>query len=105
MHAAFGEKIDLHSGGIDLEFPHHENEIAQSEALNQASPWCPFFLHVGHLNFRQEKMSKSLGNTIRISVLCFTSIDTYPFRTLSKETIFLVTTFVSSASLVHIVKH
>lgn len=68
VHAVFGQCIDLHSGGVDLEFPHHANEIAQSEALHQSSPWCPFFLHTGHLHFRQEKMSKSLGNTVSIAV-------------------------------------
>lgn len=56
----------MHSGGCDLQFPHHENEIAQSEALYNASPWCPVFIHTGHLIINKEKMSKSLNNFITI---------------------------------------
>lgn len=56
-----GESFDLHGGGRDLIFPHHENEIAQSEAVTQ-KPMVKYWLHAGYLQFNQEKMSKSLGN-------------------------------------------
>lgn len=56
-----GETIDIHGGGPDLIFPHHENEIAQSEAVT-GRPFARFFMHVGYLNINNEKMSKSLGN-------------------------------------------
>jgi cysteinyl-tRNA synthetase len=58
--------IDLHSGGIDLAFPHHDNEIAQSEAFYQCHQWVNYFLHAGHLNIEGQKMSKSLKNFITI---------------------------------------
>ena len=53
--------IDIHAGGIDLIFPHHENEIAQSEGATK-QPFSRFWLHVEHLFVENEKMSKSLGN-------------------------------------------
>ena len=56
-----GETIDIHSGGVDLVFPHHENEIAQSEAAN-GKPFVRYWLHNGFLLIDSEKMSKSLGN-------------------------------------------
>ncbi len=56
-----GETIDIHSGGQDLVFPHHENEIAQSEAAN-GKPFARFWLHNGFVNIDNEKMSKSAGN-------------------------------------------
>ncbi|MGI6424071.1 MAG: cysteine--tRNA ligase [Tepidanaerobacteraceae bacterium] len=56
-----GETIDIHGGGPDLIFPHHENEIAQSEAAT-GKPFSLFFMHVGYLNINNQKMSKSLGN-------------------------------------------
>jgi cysteinyl-tRNA synthetase len=56
-----GETFDIHSGGIDLVFPHHENEIAQSEAAT-GKPFVRFWLHGEHLVVNGEKMSKSLGN-------------------------------------------
>ncbi len=56
-----GETIDIHSGGQDLIFPHHENEIAQSEAAN-GKPFARYWLHNGFINVNNEKMSKSLGN-------------------------------------------
>lgn len=61
-----GETIDLHTGGMDLIFPHHENEIAQSEAFSR-KPFVRFWLHNGFVNVDSEKMAKSLGNfkTIR----------------------------------------
>jgi len=60
-----GKTLDLHHGGVDLMFPHHENEIAQSEAANNCS-FCNNWLHNEFLNFGTEKMSKSLGNVIKI---------------------------------------
>lgn len=56
-----GKTIDIHGGGSDLVFPHHENEIAQSEAANQQK-FVKYWIHFGFLNFQNEKMSKSLGN-------------------------------------------
>jgi cysteinyl-tRNA synthetase len=60
-----GNTLDLHHGGIDLMFPHHENEIAQSESANQCT-FCNNWAHNEFLNFGTEKMSKSLGNVITI---------------------------------------
>jgi cysteinyl-tRNA synthetase len=56
-----GETLDIHAGGIDLTFPHHENEIAQSEALT-GKQFAKYWLHSEHLNIDMQKMSKSLGN-------------------------------------------
>ncbi|MBQ4631687.1 MAG: cysteine--tRNA ligase [Clostridia bacterium] len=56
-----GKTIDIHSGGKDLIFPHHENEIAQSECANDA-PFANYWLHNGYINVNNQKMSKSLGN-------------------------------------------
>lgn len=56
-----GDTLDLHMGGVDNIFPHHENEIAQSEACSHV-PFCPFWVHVEHLIVDGKKMSKSLGN-------------------------------------------
>lgn len=58
-----GETIDIHGGGIDLQFPHHENEIAQSECAHGA-PLANYWLHNGFLDMGGEKMSKSLGNVV-----------------------------------------
>ncbi|MEL6258570.1 MAG: cysteine--tRNA ligase [Pseudomonadota bacterium] len=66
--AVLGETIDIHGGGIDLQFPHHENEIAQSECANGA-PYVRFWMHNGFLDMGGEKMSKSLGNVVRLSDL------------------------------------
>jgi cysteinyl-tRNA synthetase len=60
-----GNTLDLHHGGVDLMFPHHENEIAQSEAANKCS-FCNAWAHNEFLNFGSEKMSKSLGNVVKI---------------------------------------
>lgn len=60
-----GNTLDLHHGGVDLIFPHHENEIAQSEAANKC-PFCNTWAHNEFLNFGSEKMSKSLGNVVKI---------------------------------------
>jgi cysteinyl-tRNA synthetase len=61
-----GESIDIHGGGQDLVFPHHENEIAQSEAFTGVAPFARFWLHNGLLLKGDEKMSKSLGNLVSI---------------------------------------
>lgn len=60
--AIFGDQIDLHAGGADLIFPHHENEVAQSEAWTGCRPFVNYWLHNGFVNVSGEKMSKSLGN-------------------------------------------
>lgn len=57
-----GETIDIHGGGHDLIFPHHENEIAQSTCAHHGAPLARYWLHNGFLNMGSEKMSKSLGN-------------------------------------------
>jgi len=62
-----GETLDIHGGGIDLIFPHHENEIAQSEAYTGTEPFVRYWLHNGWLYLGEEKMSKSLGNIIPIA--------------------------------------
>jgi cysteinyl-tRNA synthetase len=61
-----GEKIDIHCGGVDLKFPHHDNEMAQSEAYFQNDQWINYFFHSGHLHIDGLKMSKSLKNFITI---------------------------------------
>ena len=60
-----GEQIDIHGGGNDLVFPHHENEIAQTESLT-GKPFARFWVHNGMLQFSGDKMSKSLGNIVTI---------------------------------------
>ncbi|MCD0248073.1 cysteine--tRNA ligase [Xanthomonas melonis] len=60
--AHLGPTIDIHAGGVDLQFPHHENEIAQSECAHGGATFARFWLHNGMLNFSGAKMSKSLGN-------------------------------------------
>lgn len=69
----FGPQFDIHAGGIDLMFPHHENEIAQSEAASGVSPSVKYWLHNGFITMDKEKMSKSLGNM----VLCRDMVDKY----------------------------
>jgi cysteinyl-tRNA synthetase len=61
-----GEQLDIHGGGQDVVFPHHENEIAQSESFTGKKPFVQHWLHNGLLQLGQEKMSKSLGNLITI---------------------------------------
>jgi cysteinyl-tRNA synthetase len=63
--AEFGEQIDIHGGGNDLIFPHHENEIAQSESFT-GKPFARYWIHNGMLQLTGEKMSKSLGNLVTI---------------------------------------
>lgn len=64
--AILGNSIDIHTGGVDLKFPHHDNELAQSEAHYGVSQWIHYFLHAGHLTIEGCKMSKSLKNFITI---------------------------------------
>src|SRR5699024_3208204 len=59
----FGETIDIHAGGQDLAFPHHKNEIDQSESMND-KPFTKYWIHNGYMNIDNEKMSKSLGNFV-----------------------------------------
>ncbi len=61
-----GQTLDIHGGGQDLIFPHHENEIAQSEAFTGAAPFVRYWLHNGLVQLGEEKMSKSLGNLITV---------------------------------------
>ena len=67
--ALLGETFDIHGGGIDLVFPHHENEIAQSEGAHGGHPLARYWMHNGFLNVEGEKMSKSLGNFVTIREL------------------------------------
>ncbi|SIQ97297.1 cysteine--tRNA ligase [Solilutibacter tolerans] len=64
--AHLGETIDIHAGGIDLQFPHHENEIAQSECAHGGKTFARVWMHNGMLNFGGAKMSKSLGNIEKV---------------------------------------
>ena len=61
------KSIDIHGGGLDLVFPHHENEIAQSESFTDVVPFARFWMHNGTLQYGQDKMSKSIGNVFTIS--------------------------------------
>jgi len=63
----FGSKLDIHTGGVDLRFPHHDNEIAQTEAHFESDQWINYFLHTGHLHIEGLKMSKSLKNFLKIN--------------------------------------
>ncbi|WP_221569209.1 cysteine--tRNA ligase [Alkalihalobacillus sp. TS-13] len=73
-----GDTIDIHAGGQDLSFPHHENEIAQSEALNNKK-MANYWMHNGYININNEKMSKSLGNFILLHEL-IKKVDPQAFR-------------------------
>ena len=72
VRSRLGETIDIHAGGVDLQFPHHENEIAQSEAA-YSQPLAKYWMHNGFVNIDGEKMSKSLNNfkTIRDLIIYF----------------------------------
>ncbi|KAL3783686.1 hypothetical protein HJC23_000095 [Cyclotella cryptica] len=74
-----GNTIDLHAGGVDLKFPHHENEIAQSEGANCA-PFCSCWVHNGFVNIGDEKMSKSKGNFLTLRGACPTADDVRAYR-------------------------
>jgi cysteinyl-tRNA synthetase len=64
ISAHLGETIDIHAGGIDLIFPHHENEIAQSRCAHAGAPLALYWVHNGFVDMGAEKMSKSLGNVV-----------------------------------------
>src|SRR5438093_13395491 len=64
-----GETIDIHGGGLDLIFPHHENEIAQSRCAHAGLPLARFWVHNGFVDMGAEKMSKSLGNIVTVGDL------------------------------------
>lgn len=74
-----GEYLDIHCGGVDNIFPHHTNEIAQSEAY-LGHKWCNYFIHGEHLNLKNAKMSKSLGNVITVDTLKEDNIDPLAYR-------------------------
>jgi len=64
-----GKQFDIHGGGLDLVFPHHENEIAQSCCANKTENFANYWLHNGFVTFDKEKMSKSIGNIVTINKL------------------------------------
>eukprot|EP00546_Thalassionema_frauenfeldii_P012192 CAMPEP_0178920990 /NCGR_PEP_ID=MMETSP0786-20121207/15307_1 /TAXON_ID=186022 /ORGANISM="Thalassionema frauenfeldii, Strain CCMP 1798" /LENGTH=501 /DNA_ID=CAMNT_0020595109 /DNA_START=177 /DNA_END=1682 /DNA_ORIENTATION=+ len=74
-----GDTIDVHCGGIDLKFPHHENEIAQSEGAT-GKPFCNCWVHNGFVNINDEKMSKSLGNFLTLRTACPRPDDVRAYR-------------------------
>ena len=74
-----GECLDLHCGGVDNAFPHHTNEIAQSESY-LGHPWCPQWFHVAHLNTNDGKMSKSKGEFLTVSLLEEKGYDPLAYR-------------------------
>lgn len=74
-----GDTLDIHAGGVDLVFPHHENEIAQSEAASGAR-FARFWVHNGFVNIDGEKMSKSLGNFLTLRDAVQTAMDARAFR-------------------------
>ena len=74
-----GEYLDLHCGGIDNAFPHHTNEIAQSEAF-VGHKWCNYWFHVHHLNTNAGKMSKSSGEFLTVSLLESKGYDPLVYR-------------------------
>jgi len=67
--ATLGERIDIHGGGKDLKFPHHEAEIVQSEGATGKKPFAKYWLHTGTVFYQGEKMSKSKGNLVMVSDL------------------------------------
>jgi len=82
-----GNTIDIHGGGADLIFPHHENEIAQSEAFPENRPFARYWMHNGLLQLGGEKMSKSIGNLIPIRDL-IAGGDTRAFRLVVLQSIY-----------------
>lgn len=69
VYKYLGKNIDIHGGGGDLIYPHHESEIAQSESFTGMNPFSQYWMHIGMVRYQGEKMSKSLGNLIMISDL------------------------------------
>ena len=74
-----GERLDIHCGGVDNIFPHHTNEIAQSEAF-LGHKWCNYWFHVQHLNDKEGKMSKSRGEFLTVSLLKSLNYDPMVYR-------------------------
>ena len=74
VEAHLGESIDIHGGGQDLVFPHHENEIAQSTCVHGGAPYVRYWLHNGLVHVESEKMSKSVGNVLLVHRL----LETHP---------------------------
>lgn len=66
---SLGEQIDIHGGGVDLLYPHHESEIAQSESATGKKPFVKYWLHTGNVSYKGKKMSKSKGNLVMVSDL------------------------------------
>lgn len=81
-HLGLGEPFDIHTGGIDLIFPHHENEIAQSTALTKNPTYATFFIHNEHILVDGKKMSKSLGNFFTLQNLIDQGVTPLAFRLL-----------------------
>jgi cysteinyl-tRNA synthetase len=82
-----GNHLDIHGGGEDLVFPHHENEIAQSEAFPENRPFARYWMHNGLLHFSGDKMSKSIGNLINIRELVANG-DARAFRLMALQSIY-----------------
>jgi len=80
-----GGKMDIHGGGADLIFPHHENEIAQSEAFPETRPFSRYWVHNALLQFKGEKMSKSVGNLVSPRTI-IEGGDVGPFRLMVLQT-------------------
>ena len=74
-----GPTIDIHAGGVDLVFPHHQNEVAQSEAFS-GETFCNYWVHNGFVNINNEKMSKSLKNFKTLRDIAQTPFDARAFR-------------------------
>ncbi len=74
-----GDTIDIHGGGCDLQFPHHENEIAQSEGVT-GKTFANYWVHNGFVNINEEKMSKSLGNFLTLRTACPKAVDVRAYR-------------------------
>jgi cysteinyl-tRNA synthetase len=74
-----GDTVDIHGGGCDLQFPHHENEIAQSEGVT-GKCFCNCWVHNGFVNINEEKMSKSLGNFLTLRTACPKAVDVRAYR-------------------------
>jgi L-cysteine:1D-myo-inositol 2-amino-2-deoxy-alpha-D-glucopyranoside ligase len=69
IQQVLGDQIDIHGGGADLIYPHHESEIAQSEAYTHKVPYVQYWMHIAMVRYEGEKMSKSLGNLVLVEDL------------------------------------
>lgn len=96
-----GEHLDIHTGGVDNIFPHHTNEIAQSESY-LGHPWCKYWVHTEHLTTKDGKMSKSKGEVLTVSTLTEKGYDPLSFRYMClnshyrKQLVFSMETLISS---------